>query len=58
MAASRRLRDLQSQPGNKICVDCSQKTPSGLPYLMAFLCASSAPENTADSASTSPSSDP
>ncbi|KAF2320522.1 hypothetical protein GH714_027961 [Hevea brasiliensis] len=25
MAASRRLRDLQSQPGNKICVDCSQK---------------------------------
>ncbi|XP_010253251.1 PREDICTED: probable ADP-ribosylation factor GTPase-activating protein AGD6 [Nelumbo nucifera] len=27
MAASRRLRDLQSQPGNKICVDCSQKNP-------------------------------
>ncbi|KAJ8754041.1 hypothetical protein K2173_001939 [Erythroxylum novogranatense] len=27
MAASRRLRDLQSQPSNKICVDCSQKNP-------------------------------
>ncbi|KAL8259716.1 hypothetical protein R6Q59_027669 [Mikania micrantha] len=27
MAASRRLRDLQSHPGNKICVDCSQKNP-------------------------------
>ncbi|TXG58591.1 hypothetical protein EZV62_016420 [Acer yangbiense] len=27
MSASRRLRDLQSQPGNKICVDCSQKNP-------------------------------
>ncbi|KAH6824857.1 ARF-GAP domain 7 [Perilla frutescens var. hirtella] len=27
MAASRRLRDLQSQSGNKICVDCSQKNP-------------------------------
>ncbi|OIW01640.1 hypothetical protein TanjilG_18211 [Lupinus angustifolius] len=27
MAAARRLRDLQSQPGNKICVDCSQKNP-------------------------------
>ncbi|KAB1224046.1 putative ADP-ribosylation factor GTPase-activating protein AGD6 [Morella rubra] len=27
MAASRRLRDLQSQTGNKICVDCSQKNP-------------------------------
>ncbi|CAI8611571.1 unnamed protein product [Vicia faba] len=27
MAASRRLRELQSQPGNKICVDCSQKNP-------------------------------
>ncbi|KAK4799191.1 hypothetical protein SAY86_024556 [Trapa natans] len=27
MAASRRLRDLQAQPGNKICVDCSQKNP-------------------------------
>ncbi|KAI3721489.1 hypothetical protein L2E82_32502 [Cichorium intybus] len=27
MAASRRLRDLQSQPGNRICVDCSQKNP-------------------------------
>lgn len=27
MAASRRLRDLQSQPGNKICVDCAQKNP-------------------------------
>ncbi|CAH1438379.1 unnamed protein product [Lactuca virosa] len=27
MAASRRLRDLQSQPGNMICVDCSQKNP-------------------------------
>ncbi|KAL1367797.1 hypothetical protein HN51_021919 [Arachis hypogaea] len=26
-AASRRLRDLQSQPANKICVDCSQKNP-------------------------------
>ncbi|KAK7245256.1 hypothetical protein RIF29_40093 [Crotalaria pallida] len=26
-ASSRRLRDLQSQPGNKICVDCSQKNP-------------------------------
>ncbi|CAO2820541.1 unnamed protein product [Amaranthus hypochondriacus] len=25
--ASRRLRDLQSQSGNKICVDCSQKNP-------------------------------
>ncbi|CAN4116116.1 unnamed protein product [Withania somnifera] len=29
MAASRRLRDLQSQPGNKICVDCSQKILNG-----------------------------
>ncbi|XP_030481316.1 probable ADP-ribosylation factor GTPase-activating protein AGD6 [Cannabis sativa] len=27
MAASRRLRDLQSQSGNKTCVDCSQKNP-------------------------------
>lgn len=27
MSASRRLRDLQSQAGNKICVDCSQKNP-------------------------------
>ncbi|KAK4772877.1 hypothetical protein SAY87_027896 [Trapa incisa] len=27
MAASRRLRDLQAQPANKICVDCSQKNP-------------------------------
>ncbi|XP_055833282.1 ADP-ribosylation factor GTPase-activating protein AGD7-like isoform X2 [Solanum dulcamara] len=27
MAASRRLRHLQAQPGNKICVDCSQKNP-------------------------------
>ncbi|XP_030957911.1 probable ADP-ribosylation factor GTPase-activating protein AGD6 [Quercus lobata] len=27
MAASRRLRDLQSQAGNKVCVDCSQKNP-------------------------------
>ncbi|WCJ28280.1 ADP-ribosylation factor GTPase-activating protein AGD7 [Euphorbia peplus] len=27
MAASRRLRDLQSHPSNKICVDCSQKNP-------------------------------
>lgn len=27
MAASRRLRDLQSQLGNKTCVDCSQKNP-------------------------------
>lgn len=27
MAASRRLRDLQSQTGNKVCVDCSQKNP-------------------------------
>ncbi|GMH10156.1 hypothetical protein Nepgr_011997 [Nepenthes gracilis] len=26
-AASRRLRELQSQAGNKICVDCSQKNP-------------------------------
>ncbi|CAI5465027.1 unnamed protein product [Closterium sp. Yama58-4] len=26
-AAAARLRDLQSQPGNKICVDCSQKNP-------------------------------
>ena len=26
-AASRRLRELQSQPANKICVDCSQKNP-------------------------------
>ncbi|XP_074264201.1 putative ADP-ribosylation factor GTPase-activating protein AGD6 [Silene latifolia] len=25
--ASRRLRDLQSQPGNKTCVDCPQKNP-------------------------------
>ncbi|KAL2533722.1 ADP-ribosylation factor GTPase-activating protein AGD7 [Abeliophyllum distichum] len=27
MVASRRLRELQSQLGNKICVDCSQKNP-------------------------------
>ena len=27
MATSRRLRDLQSQAGNKVCVDCSQKNP-------------------------------
>uniref|UniRef100_A0A7N0U604 Arf-GAP domain-containing protein n=1 Tax=Kalanchoe fedtschenkoi TaxID=63787 RepID=A0A7N0U604_KALFE len=27
MAASRRLRDLQSQAANKICVDCAQKNP-------------------------------
>lgn len=27
MAASRRLRDLQAQAANKICVDCSQKNP-------------------------------
>ncbi|PKI39393.1 hypothetical protein CRG98_040259 [Punica granatum] len=27
MAASRRLRDLQAQPGNRICVDCVQKNP-------------------------------
>ncbi|KAK4767644.1 hypothetical protein SAY87_024146 [Trapa incisa] len=27
MAAWRRLRDLQAQPANKICVDCSQKNP-------------------------------
>ncbi|OVA18311.1 Arf GTPase activating protein [Macleaya cordata] len=27
MAASRRLRTLQSQPGNRTCVDCSQKNP-------------------------------
>ncbi|OIV90496.1 hypothetical protein TanjilG_10260 [Lupinus angustifolius] len=27
MAAARRLRDLQSHSGNKICVDCSQKNP-------------------------------
>ncbi|KAK4478575.1 hypothetical protein RD792_014061 [Penstemon davidsonii] len=27
MAASRRLRELQSQTGNKTCVDCSQKNP-------------------------------
>ncbi|KAL9150405.1 hypothetical protein ABFS82_12G165900 [Erythranthe guttata] len=27
MAASRRLRELQSQSGNKICVDCTQKNP-------------------------------
>ncbi|GJP41053.1 hypothetical protein CLOM_g698 [Closterium sp. NIES-68] len=26
-AAAARLRDLQSQPGNKVCVDCSQKNP-------------------------------
>ncbi|KAJ6803671.1 ADP-ribosylation factor GTPase-activating protein AGD7 [Iris pallida] len=26
-SASRRLRDLQSQAGNKTCVDCSQKNP-------------------------------
>ncbi|XP_047156733.1 probable ADP-ribosylation factor GTPase-activating protein AGD6 [Vigna umbellata] len=26
-AASRRLRDLQSQTANKICVDCTQKNP-------------------------------
>ncbi|CAD5166642.1 unnamed protein product [Musa acuminata subsp. malaccensis] len=27
MAASRRLRELQTQPGNKTCVDCAQKNP-------------------------------
>ncbi|XP_059647013.1 probable ADP-ribosylation factor GTPase-activating protein AGD6 [Cornus florida] len=27
MSASRRLRELQSQPGNKTCVDCHQKNP-------------------------------
>ncbi|KAE9612250.1 hypothetical protein Lal_00022097 [Lupinus albus] len=27
MAAARRLGDLQSEPGNNICVDCSQKNP-------------------------------
>ncbi|KAF7818513.1 ADP-ribosylation factor GTPase-activating protein AGD7 [Senna tora] len=27
MAAARRLRDLQAQSANKICVDCSQKNP-------------------------------
>ncbi|KAK8563688.1 hypothetical protein V6N12_035829 [Hibiscus sabdariffa] len=27
MAAMRRLRDLQSQPGNRTCVDCNQKNP-------------------------------
>ncbi|KAM7468096.1 hypothetical protein LguiB_015658 [Lonicera macranthoides] len=27
MAANRRLRELQSRPGNRICVDCSQKNP-------------------------------
>ncbi|CAN8284906.1 unnamed protein product [Cochlearia groenlandica] len=27
MAAARRLRALQSQPDNKVCVDCSQKNP-------------------------------
>ncbi|XP_013636740.1 PREDICTED: ADP-ribosylation factor GTPase-activating protein AGD7 isoform X2 [Brassica oleracea var. oleracea] len=27
MAAARRLRTLQSQPENKVCVDCSQKNP-------------------------------
>ncbi|KAI3900888.1 hypothetical protein MKW92_041886 [Papaver armeniacum] len=27
MSASRRLRELQSHPGNKTCVDCSQKNP-------------------------------
>ncbi|XP_076890147.1 putative ADP-ribosylation factor GTPase-activating protein AGD6 [Bidens hawaiensis] len=27
MAASRRLRDLQSHPCNRVCVDCSQKNP-------------------------------
>ncbi|XP_019187545.1 PREDICTED: probable ADP-ribosylation factor GTPase-activating protein AGD6 [Ipomoea nil] len=27
MAASRRLRELQAQPGNRMCVDCSQKNP-------------------------------
>ncbi|XP_047332002.1 ADP-ribosylation factor GTPase-activating protein AGD7-like, partial [Impatiens glandulifera] len=26
-AASRRLKDLQSQTGNRVCVDCSQKNP-------------------------------
>ncbi|XP_042467031.1 probable ADP-ribosylation factor GTPase-activating protein AGD6 [Zingiber officinale] len=26
-SATRRLRDLQSQPGNKTCVDCAQKNP-------------------------------
>uniref|UniRef100_A0A1D1YVM6 ADP-ribosylation factor GTPase-activating protein AGD7 n=1 Tax=Anthurium amnicola TaxID=1678845 RepID=A0A1D1YVM6_9ARAE len=26
-SASRRLRELQSQPGNKTCADCSQKNP-------------------------------
>ncbi|KAE8719085.1 putative ADP-ribosylation factor GTPase-activating protein AGD6 [Hibiscus syriacus] len=27
MAATRRLRGLQSQPGNRTCVDCNQKNP-------------------------------
>ncbi|KAK3031694.1 hypothetical protein RJ639_035280 [Escallonia herrerae] len=27
MAASRRLRELQAKPGNKVCVDCAQKNP-------------------------------
>ncbi|KAE8684806.1 putative ADP-ribosylation factor GTPase-activating protein AGD6 [Hibiscus syriacus] len=27
MAATKRLRDLQSLPGNKTCVDCNQKNP-------------------------------
>ncbi|KAK2973486.1 hypothetical protein RJ640_009984 [Escallonia rubra] len=27
MAASRRLRELQGKPGNKVCVDCAQKNP-------------------------------
>ncbi|KAG9147874.1 hypothetical protein Leryth_003473 [Lithospermum erythrorhizon] len=27
MSSSKRLRDLQAQPGNKICVDCSTKNP-------------------------------
>ena len=38
-AASRRLRDLQSQPGNKICVDCAQKNPQwGSVSYGVFMC--------------------
>lgn len=39
MAASRRLRDLQSQAGNKICVDCAQKNPQWASVsLGVFMC--------------------
>ncbi|KAJ4842553.1 ADP-ribosylation factor GTPase-activating protein agd7 [Turnera subulata] len=39
MAASRRLSDLQAQPGNKICVDYSQKNPQwALVSYRVFMC--------------------